>query len=807
VNDEGSTRISRFKPLLWGVLLPTAVGALYTVHLALIPDARTFTLIAALFALVAALLFLWLREREKTNSSFSVVARALDICCWEWDLETDRIRLTLDTRLLFGKEVETFEDFLSLLHPDDAFSFRKKVDAFRAGSASPLAVEFRVQSARGRWRWFAFKSSFVEPGALGGPAQAKGGLWDIDDYRQATEAVRQSESRIASIFKTVTSGIAVTDREGRLLEANRAFYDMLGYSAEELQGRPLLSLAEDPRGRAGGAGMEEAAALCASREDKQFRLKENFVRRDGKRVAVNYGVSSIIDFDGNIVSYIFSGVDVTAQEQHAARLELLTERQRWLFGFLRQFNQCEDIERLFDALKENLHRVVSFSTLKLLVPSYLGVSWVMDGARGRVFGEDERTALQALRDADTPEGQAWTGAAALREAPESAGFLLAVPLSYKDWVWGAMVLEKEEGSEPFDASDAALMGIVGSNVAVYLKDRSDKAERDLHTRRLQQLHELIHTLLQARDRDRLVKEMLGYLRAIIPASACAVYLVSSEDGGRKLERLDQYGEEGIFLPDGERVMASAVSGISLVDRDSEGAETRRISPIVFQKRGAGAVDLYKPSGLSSSESELYQLLTDYVSGLWVLYDLVALREREASVDPLTGIWNRRYMLQRLEEESVRIRRYGGNVCLAISDLGNFKNVNDSYGHAKGDDVLSKAAATIKKDLRVSDSLGRYGGDEFIIVLPNVSRESANTVIERVKDAIHCLRILSDDSDPGSPRISIDLDVGTAIFPDDASSIGETIVLADERMYRNKVERKKRLGLSLQREEGQSEATG
>jgi diguanylate cyclase (GGDEF)-like protein len=383
----------------------------------------------------------------------------------------------------------------------------------------------------------------------------------------------------------------------------------------------------------------------------------------------------------------------------------------------------------------------------------------------------------------------------------SAGFLLAVPLSYKERIWGAMVLEKE-GEEVFDASDAALVSIVGSNIAIYLEDRSGKAEQALHTRRLQQLHELVHFLLQTRDRAHLVKGMLGYLQTTVPASACAVYLMTAEGGERKLERLDGYGEDGVSPPGGDQAMIAAVSGTAIFERDSGGVKTRHIAPIVFQKQGIGAVDLYKPSGFSPSESELYQLLADYVSGLWVLYDLVALREKEASVDALTGLWNRRYMLQRLEEESLRIKRYGGNICLAIGDLGNFKDVNDSYGHFKGDEVLIKAAAAIKKDLRVSDSVGRYGGDEFILFLPNISRESSEIVIGRVKEGIGSLRISGDNSKPDGPCISVALDVGSALFPDDAPSVQEVIRLADERMYRNKSERKKRLGLSLTREEAE-----
>jgi diguanylate cyclase (GGDEF)-like protein len=224
--------------------------------------------------------------------------------------------------------------------------------------------------------------------------------------------------------------------------------------------------------------------------------------------------------------------------------------------------------------------------------------------------------------------------------------------------------------------------------------------------------------------------------------------------------------------------------------DEKGAETRHVSPLVFQARSVGALDLHKPSGILPRELKMYQLLADYVSSFWMLYDLMALREKEAYIDPLTRIWNRRYMTRRLQEESDRISRYGGNACLAIGDMGNFKQINDNYGHTKGDEVLVKAAAAIKKNLRLSDSVGRYGGDEFIILLPNVAQKDAEAVLERITLELDRLQIRSDDSNPDSPPVRVVMDFGLAVYPGAASSLLETINVADEAMYTRKTERKK-----------------
>jgi diguanylate cyclase (GGDEF)-like protein len=246
-------------------------------------------------------------------------------------------------------------------------------------------------------------------------------------------------------------------------------------------------------------------------------------------------------------------------------------------------------------------------------------------------------------------------------------------------------------------------------------------------------------------------------------------------------------------------MKSILANTPFTECNETGLETRRSSPSFFQDRSVGAMEIRKPSGMLSPELEIYRLLIDYISGFWTLYDILLQREEEASIDPLTGIWNRRYMIRRLKEESDRITRYGGNACLALGDIGNFKSVNDTYGHIKGDEVLAKTASTIRDNLRISDNVGRYGGDEFLLLLTNVVKADAEAVIHRIQSELDQMVILSDDSDPNSPRISVVVDFGMAFYPNDTASLVETIALADEAMYASKIARKEQLKTGHDRE--------
>ncbi|MDR1376470.1 MAG: diguanylate cyclase [Synergistaceae bacterium] len=791
--------IERLQTKKYGIALKVGLYALPLLLVTLAAtwclDVRLFPIFAGLDAilLVQSALFVKERNKSKLSSAFmSTMTKTTKGYWWIWNVATGYLHLIPEGHLVFGRDIETFEDFTALIHPDDVSVFEKAAARLRSSPASsgdPFDVEFRAQSVQGDWRWFAVRSGAIEY-VSNKAARVMGSMLDIDAYKRATEAMRSSESQLETIFRSAPGSMAVMDSEGNLIDANQVFYDMLGYSAKELQGTPIMSLSKDYAGRNGKAAIEEVLRECESYEDTQFHMEGDFICRNGQNITLEFGIAAIFDFDGNILNYIFSGIDITIQKKHSAELKLLTENQRWLFDFLQQFNQFDGIVQLFEALEENLPQVISFSSLSLLVPSFLNRAWLLDSTKELDVTD---TAVNDLLTEEGQLGRAYVNRTPLTwndPLPGGERSNLAVPLTYKDKTWGVMKLEGK--SNIFTDQDVTLMSILGGNIGLYFEEQSDRSELDTHAQHLQRLHSLIHSLLRTQNRDHLLDGMLQYLKEVVSDSVCVVYLFVDDkiSGNSQLERLAGYEEEGISLPDSALVLDAINQKNSLMEYDERGMEIRRVSPLIFQTHSVGAVDLHKPSGLLPMELKMYQLLVDYVSGFWVLYDLMAIREEEAFIDPLTGIWNRRYMIRRLQEESDRIARYGGNACLVIGDMGNFKQTNDNYGHTKGDEVLVKAASAIKKNLRLSDSVGRYGGDEFIILLPNISGQDAEAVLKRISLELENLQIRSDDDDPNSSMITVIIDFGLAIYPGEAAALMETINVADEIMYANKMRRKK-----------------
>src|SRR5215472_940101 len=161
------------------------------------------------------------------------------------------------------------------------------------------------------------------------------------------------------------------------------------------------------------------------------------------------------------------------------------------------------------------------------------------------------------------------------------------------------------------------------------------------------------------------------------------------------------------------------------------------------------------------------------------YDDLKKLELNAVTDPLTGLYNRRLFGENFEKELNRARRYGQPLGLVILDLHRFKEVNDKHGHPRGDEVLRAAAATLKTALRTSDSAFRIGGDEFALLLPQTDATRALALSRRVET------VFAEMLEPLELAVSVGMDRGVAIFPQDAEQADQLIRIADERLYRQK----------------------
>lgn len=161
-------------------------------------------------------------------------------------------------------------------------------------------------------------------------------------------------------------------------------------------------------------------------------------------------------------------------------------------------------------------------------------------------------------------------------------------------------------------------------------------------------------------------------------------------------------------------------------------------------------------------------------------DKIRLHEKTrqfAFTDELTGLYNRRHFIQLAEKEVDRAVRYRHPQALIMFDLDRFKQVNDTYGHPAGDQVLKIVASLTRRELRDVDLLGRYGGEEFVILLPETGRRGARATAERLRK-----RIAQTQMDVAKEKISITISLGVSILSPDCSNLTDLIAASDKALY-------------------------
>ncbi len=160
----------------------------------------------------------------------------------------------------------------------------------------------------------------------------------------------------------------------------------------------------------------------------------------------------------------------------------------------------------------------------------------------------------------------------------------------------------------------------------------------------------------------------------------------------------------------------------------------------------------------------------------------------SNTDHLTGLFNRRYLMESLGKEIQRGQRKGANLSLIILDIDHFKQVNDQYGHLQGDIVLQKVALQLQKELRNYDIAARYGGEEFIAILPDASLEEAVFVANRVRSSVQTARFNGEVS-----QLSLTVSLGVAMFTKQGcATVDAFIKLADDALYRAKANGRNRV---------------
>ena len=319
---------------------------------------------------------------------------------------------------------------------------------------------------------------------------------------------------------------------------------------------------------------------------------------------------------------------------------------------------------------------------------------------------------------------------------------------------------------------------------------------------LRVFHDVARALTSSLDLDSILGAIMRQMEQFFEPETWSLLIVDEEQqnlyyavaagespGDRSLRVAMGQGIAGWVAQHGELVVLSEPAGAPANDhRFSFPATTSPASqvrsaicmPLRWQDRTLGVIELlnYRASTLTEETMAFLHVLCDYAAIAIQNVRAVERIQELTITDDCTGLFNSRHLFSVLESELERSKRFTLPFSLIFIDLDHFKRVNDEHGHLTGSRLLAEIARTIKHNIRGIDSAFRYGGDEFIVLLPQTGKDAALEVTQRL---LHSLRetryLLTEGLD-----LRMMASFGIASYPEDGNSIQEIIGIADEMMY-------------------------
>jgi len=234
--------------------------------------------------------------------------------------------------------------------------------------------------------------------------------------------------------------------------------------------------------------------------------------------------------------------------------------------------------------------------------------------------------------------------------------------------------------------------------------------------------------------------------------------------------------------------ADAKEDFSLLLPETEGAASPLVNALVVPLFNGGqgvwgTISLYQMAGSAFSEDDLRLLNTVAAQASIAISKAHAFEqtERTALTDPLTGLPNARHFFLELEQEMARAVRESRPLSLLMLDIDYFKTINDTFGHPQGDRILQEMADIFRQIVREYDTVARYGGDEFFLLLPGTNNKQALESAMRIKEAVS----LHEPCLGGNKSLRLGVSIGVATYPGDATDSKALLAAADKAMYADK----------------------
>jgi diguanylate cyclase (GGDEF)-like protein/PAS domain S-box-containing protein len=646
--------------------------------------------------------------------------------------------------------------WVQTIHPDDR---DRVVDEWNAATTErrDSNIEFRCQRPDGTVTWVSGSATtLIEDDVIVGYV---GTITDITDAL-TTRATLTAERRfVDTTIDIVGTLVCVFDPEGRFIRFNRACELLTGYTFDEIKGRPFYEFLVPPEEidqvRRDLADLRPGAPPAAN--------INHWITRDGAQRLISWSDACFFDDKGSLTHIVSTGIDITDERRAEDALRGIEAVGRVL---AKQGPTTDAMAAVLQALSEGMGYahlaifLVDNGRLELSAKlGYAELPATLEAWRG-IIGRVLRTGEPALVPDVSMDPDY------LSASPDVTSEI-AVPLVADGETVGVLNIESTNEA-PLTQSDLRLAVTVAERLAVALvlgRDQQALADR---ARVFVALTDFARTANSTLEQERLLVPLLDAAHDVVPAEVVAITLLDRETGRytlRAIRGMDPPGVIGSEIKPGEGAAGRAIASRTLVihDMTAESAPAslrdrlRGLSlaslgvPLIREGAVLGAISLARFTdrrpAWSDLEREVLPLLAAQTALALANAQLLQEVQELAIRDGLTGLFNRRHFdatLEHLLQRRARNPSSAEPMAAIMFDLDHFGKFNKEHGHQAGDAVLRAFAGTLLGRLRASDLVGRYGGEEFVVVLEGATIEDAAAVAETIRAELETRQIAGHD---------------------------------------------------------------